>query len=460
MSQEPDITLHTTKRGLIRGASFLCALMLTLGAGAAVNYSHARQYRILLEDSYAASLSTLSTSLSGISSALQKGRYAASPTQISYLAASLWKDASAAKSALGCLPVGELHLDHTNEYLSQVGDYAMALSRKSVAGAEISRREREEFSQLYRYGLTLADQVNTLENDITQNAVTMETIKDEIVQMNTAGAQPQGSDTNTADAFAALEESFSGYPELVYDGPFSTHIAKRSPAMLEETGMTTPEAALQRAADAADVEPTTLQRGDDEHSPLACYTFYGEDTWIGVTQQGGHIVYVMRSRLPQQQTIEPYEAIELAREYARFAGYPGTQPTFYEISGNVCTISLVAMQGDVVLYPDLIKVDIAMDNGEVLGFDARGYLYNHMQRPLMTPALAAEGAQASISDALTPERTRLAVIPTAGQNEVYCWEVSAISEEGERVLVYINANTGVEEQILLLPAGGAASALL
>lgn len=460
MNNEPEITLRLTKRGIIRSASLLFALVLTLGGGAAYNYTQARQYRLLLEDSYSASLSTLSSSLSGISGALQKGRYAASPEQLSYLAASLWKDASAAKSALGSLPVGELHLDRTNEYLSQVGDYAMALSRKSVIGADISRQEREQFTQLCRYGLALADQVNTLENGITEDAVEMEQIKNEITQMNTAGAQPKSGEASGADAFTALEETFSGYPALVYDGPFSSHIAKRSPAMLETAEPVSPEVALDRAAAAANVDATALERASDENSPLASYTFSGSDAWVGVTQNGGHIVYVMRSRLPQTQVLEPYDAIEQAREYARGVGYAGTQPTYYELAGNVCTVSLVAMQGDVILYPDLIKVDVAMDDGEILGFDARGYLYNHTQRPLLAPSLTSEDAAGLISDALTPERTRLAIIPTAGQNEVYCWEVSAVSEEGERVLVYLNANTGTEEQILLLPAGSAGSALL
>ena len=462
MQDKNELAFRCTKQGFIKGISFLSALLLVLGAGAGANYARAQQYQTLLEDSYSGSLSGLSSNLSGIAAALQKGRYAASSTQVSYLAATLWKEASAAKTALGNLPVGELHLDHTNQFLSQVGDYAMSLSRKSVSGGEITQKEREQFERLYQYGLSLASQVSALEQELRQNAITMESIKNEITQMNTAGAQPQGTQAEAGNTggFLALEEAFSGYPPLIYDGPFSTHITYRSPALVDLTKEIPRETALQNAARAAGVQPGALQMGSDENGRLPCYTFSGEELWVGVTKSSGHVVYLMKSRLPASQEIEPAVAITRSQQYLSSLGFPDMTPTYYELSNNVCTVSLAASQGDVVLYPDLVKVEIAMDNGEVLGLDTRGYLYNHKARDLVKPTLTAESAANYVSDALTVQRTRLAVIPTQGQNEVFCWELSAVSDDGERVLAYINANTGVEEQLLLLAQNGLASALL
>ena len=44
----------------------------------------------------------------------------------------------------------------------------------------------------------------------------------------------------------------------------------------------------------------------------------------------------------------------------------------------------------------------------------------------------------------------LCVIPSGGMNEIFCYEVQCVGESGQNVLVYINAITGQEEQILLL----------
>jgi len=54
--------------------------------------------------------------------------------------------------------------------------------------------------------------------------------------------------------------------------------------------------------------------------------------------------------------------------------------TYYLKEDNTAIINYAYKQGDVVVYPDLIKVKIALDNGEVIGFESKGYLSNHTER--------------------------------------------------------------------------------
>ena len=51
---------------------------------------------------------------------------------------------------------------------------------------------------------------------------------------------------------------------------------------------------------------------------------------------------------------------------------------------------------------------------------------------------------------LKVESGSLALIPTPGLNEVLCYEFQCTGENEDRVLVYINASTGMEEQIFIL----------
>ncbi|MBS7174711.1 MAG: germination protein YpeB, partial [Clostridiales bacterium] len=55
-----------------------------------------------------------------------------------------------------------------------------------------------------------------------------------------------------------------------------------------------------------------------------------------------------------------------------------------------------------------------------------------------------------ISPLLTIQKTSLCVIPSDGTSEKFCYELECISEQGDHVLVYINAQTGKEEQLLIL----------
>ena len=62
-------------------------------------------------------------------------------------------------------------------------------------------------------------------------------------------------------------------------------------------------------------------------------------------------------------------------------------------------------------------------------------------------------AESLVSKELIVNDSNLCLIPSEGMNEIFCYEVSCIGKEGRNILVYINAETGEEERILLLDIG-------
>jgi len=110
------------------------------------------------------------------------------------------------------------------------------------------------------------------------------------------------------------------------------------------------------------------------------------------------------------------------------------------------------MQDGVLIYPDQLKVKVALDDGSILSYDALAYLTSHTVRKLPKPAIEADEARELLSPALTvTDPARLAVIPveTVDTPEAYCWEFRGTSY-GEQFFVYVNAETGTEEKILQL----------
>lgn len=75
---------------------------------------------------------------------------------------------------------------------------------------------------------------------------------------------------------------------------------------------------------------------------------------------------------------------------------------------------------------------------------------NHRIRDLPAPAVTADQARSAVGDALKVLAHQLAVIPTGGEHEVLCHEFKCETETGSHMLVYLNAATGQEENILLL----------
>ena len=107
------------------------------------------------------------------------------------------------------------------------------------------------------------------------------------------------------------------------------------------------------------------------------------------------------------------------------------------------------MQDNVIMYPDLIKVKIALDNGEVLGIETTGYLNNHTTRDISNIKITEEEAKKDLNKNLEIISSGMAVIPTEWKSEILCYEFKGKVEDKE-FLVYINAENGREEDILII----------
>ena len=117
---------------------------------------------------------------------------------------------------------------------------------------------------------------------------------------------------------------------------------------------------------------------------------------------------------------------------------------------GVITINYAYEERDVIVYPDLIKVKVALDNGDVLGIETTGYLNNHETRNIdKTNIISSKEAAKLANEDLKIEETRLAIIPTEFETEVFCWELKGTVGNRD-FLLYVNAKTGKVEDILVI----------
>ena len=131
-------------------------------------------------------------------------------------------------------------------------------------------------------------------------------------------------------------------------------------------------------------------------------------------------------------------------------GFPNMEATYHITRDGIMTINFAYTQNGITVYSDLIKVSVALDDGSIVGMEARGYVMSHRSRTLPRPAISEAEGRAVVSSRLTIQSENLALIPTSGQNEVLCREYVCTDEEGRHIIVYVNARTGQEENIYLL----------
>ena len=196
--------------------------------------------------------------------------------------------------------------------------------------------------------------------------------------------------------------------------------------------------------------------GVSENANIPSYDFAiktnnNNDTnlWISVSRKGGHVVFMNYNRDVSVETINIEKANELGKEFLNTRGISNMKETYYIKQGGIVTINYAYMQNDVIMYPDLVKLKIALDNGEILGIETTGYLNSHTERNLEEVQISKEKAKESVNKDLEILSERLAVIPTEYQTEVLCWEFKGKVEDRE-FLVYINTITGREEDVLVI----------
>ena len=170
---------------------------------------------------------------------------------------------------------------------------------------------------------------------------------------------------------------------------------------------------------------------------------------LSISKKGGHMVSMNANREVNSEVISQEEADEKGKAFLEAKGFKNMKETYYLKQEGIVTINYAATQNDVVMYPDLIKVKVALDNGEILGVETTGYLNNHIQRDVSHINITKEEAKKSLNKDLQIESEGLAVIPTEWKTEILCYEFKGKVEDRE-FLVYINADNGREEDILII----------
>ncbi len=438
------ITLKTiiSRRTLVRIISFATAIIAVLAAADIMYMCRLSRAERSIEYRYQEAVEELAQSADKISASLTKGLYASSPQMMQKLSSELLSEATNAKNALTKLPVATSNLEKTEKFLSQIGNYATSLSRTAADGATPSYEDYETMSILCDNASTFSDELWTLKSKLLTNDKSITELFSEL---------EDGGESFLADGLSTVEEGFENTPKLIYDGPFSDHILEKTSMMLENAEEISEDEARTIAASYCGLEPYQLKTAEyAEEGTMPSYRFTANGVSCSVTKNGGYVAYMLKRQNVKSSNISAEEAVESARSYLDSMGIESMTETYYETYNGVCTVNFAYSEDGVTCYTDLIKVAVALDDGEIIGYDARGFLMNHVERTLSEPALSETECQSDLSPMLSVISSQLAVIPSDSVEEKLCYEYKCQSTDGKTVLVYVNTETGEEEDILIL----------
>ncbi|ADU26852.1 germination protein YpeB [Ethanoligenens harbinense] len=434
------------RRTLIRVLSYtVSAFCLAVIAGIS-GYVMAYKYRMSIEYGYQRALTELSEHVDNIDIALQKAQYASTSAQLSGLSAEIWANAGAAQTDIAQMPLSTVNLSNTNKFLSQSGDYANSLTKQLNTDQAITDEQRNTIASLHGYADKLSTQLSDLNSDLQTGRITLFKAENVTKRNNPNQATP----TSLQGGFLNIENTFANLPSLIYDGPFSDNVLKKDPVFTQGKAAVNRDEARSIAARFLSQNASALHEAGETGGNLPTWNFNVGNTSIFISKAGGYTVRMLANRAPAQAKLDTNAALQKAQAFLQARGITSVAETYYLTNNNICTINFAYQQNGVVVYPDLIKVGVALDDGGIVSFDSTGYLMNHHTRNLPAVKFTRAQIQAKLNPALTVQKVALAIIPTGGANEAYCYEFRTISRDNQQVIDYFNTQTGSEQQVLIL----------
>jgi spore germination protein len=425
------------------------AFLITAGWGYS-QYRLNQEYSTHMENIYQKSFYELVGNVGNVENKLAKLMVSGDRSQHTVLLSEVCRQANAARDELGQLPISHVALAGTSKFLNQLADYSFYLYQKVSEGKTINLEEIRNLKSLHDNAAKLHGELSRLNEEIAAGQIGWNSML-----ANRDADFYEASDDIYTTEFVNIQNTIMDYPTLIYDGPFSETLDQADGDILKE-----PEVTEQQARDAAlkmigsDRAVKVETSYNSENGILDTWGFQvwvREDEenpiYISVSKKGGRVVHMLGQHQSESPELSVEEAVEKAERFLEDNGYTNMTPTYQQTHQGVATINFARVQDDIIIYPDLVKVKIALDDGEIYGLEARNYLLAHKQRKFDEPELTMEEAKQLVNPALNITSSRLAVIPTKGKQERLCYEFKGELDR-KRFIVYIDANTGQEADIL------------
>lgn len=430
-------------RGMVIAIVVLSMLLAASSLIALNMWGVANYYQTQLENQYQRSFFDLTGNMNNLEIKLSKLLVSNSKPQIQKNLNEVARQTESTQINLSELPTTYDTTYKTMRFVNQLGDYCKSLANKMAAGKNLSEQEYEKLNELYDTCKVLSSELSTM----------AEKVGTELKLVYSKQGDRQGNPL--ADSFSNLQKGDIEYPTMIYDGPFSDGALSAELKGLkgEEVSRETAEQRLRELLNDPDFFEITsvMYREKAEGNRIEAYNFdvtlkNGTTMFVQMSVKGGHPVLIDNKRDMDNYSLEVEGCVERAEAFVKKLGYDNLESVWAsDYAGNVY-VNLAPNIDGVIHYPDLVKVIVARDNGEILGLETMSYLANHTERDLPKANLTAEQARAKVSSKLEVVEVQLCLIPVGINHETLAWEISGTWND-LKYFVYIEAQDGEEVEM-------------
>lgn len=362
----------------------------------------------------------------------------------------VWRLTSQAQNEISQLPLTYLPFTEAEDFLSHISNFAYKTAIRDLTKQPLSEKELGTLKTLYAKSDEIAQSLQKMQEDVISSRLRWMD-----VEMAIAAEHPEGANP-IADGLRTMDKKVGEYPELDW-GPSVTSMYERRSMKMLGGNIATADEIKRKAAKFMKTDPSAVEVTENgkgtEYASYSATVGDGSDAVVRMdfAQKGGQLIWFMKNRDVGQARTGIEQAKAAADQFLAKHGFDGMSAISLDRYQHTGIFTYVGTQNGVLIYPEKLTVKVALDNGEVVGMQANDYVYEHRERELPSPILTEAEARQTVNPGMDVRQVRLALIDGDGGDEVLCYEFTG-RMNGSMYRLYVNAETGIEEQIETMSA--------
>ncbi len=357
----------------------------------------------------------------------------------------IWRLSSEALTNVGQLPLTLLPFNKTEEFLSQIGDFTYRTAIRNLDDDPLNDDEIKTLEQLYKQAADIKDELRQVQHTTLANNLRWMDVELALA------TQEEQSDNTIIDGLKTVEKKVTEFAEGDEGSAFmeistKDHEFKNVPGeWKDEKQIRNFSKDLFSIKDNVNIVVTKSGEGSDVPMYSVSYKD-GKSVYMDITQKGAHPIQILVDRPIEDKKLSLNDGLIEAEKYLKKFDYQNMIPLQSQQFDNVGIFSFVYSQDDVRIYPDSMVLKVALDNGDILGFNAKNFLMNHDERNIPEPKLTLEEARDMVNNNVEIQEEHLALIENDLHEEVLTYEfLGTMNDETYRI--FINADSGAEENV-------------
>jgi spore germination protein len=368
--------------------------------------------------------------------------------QLSDCMTNVWRLAYAAQEDLSQLPLTLMPFDKAETFLGKIGSFAHQVGVRDLNKEPLSDKEWNTLSTLYNHAHDIRNDLAGVQNKVLNNQLRWMDVE------LAMASEDKKMDNAIIDGFQLVNKKVEQYPEVDWGPTISNmEVRKREKYQRLSGKNISAEEAKRKVAyalgrpSAKGMNATVNGKGGDFQTISVTFKKKDGEVYTDLTKTGGHMIFMMYDRPVKKAKLSLDQAEQMARRFLNRLGYKNMVATSYAETGNIVALNFVHQENGIYIYPELVAIRVALDNGEIVGLQADEYVFNKISPITVKPKLTQMEAQKRVSAKLKVQKINKAYIysPITG-DPVLCYEfLGMIGKEQYRI--FINAMTGEEEKV-------------